>query len=108
MTFSVSWIGLGTLLTIRAHYSRPQIPSAEKAWVDKLQTKVNGLTADNDRLKNIVQNLTNEVARRSAILDSHRDCQGMSSLLAQVDLKTIPGQLPPGTLLQYRHGQSTA
>jgi hypothetical protein len=77
----------------------------KKAWLGQLQTKVDGLTADNDRLKNIVQNLTDEVARMSAVLNSHRDCPGMSGSLAQVGLNAIPGQLPPGAGMQYHHGQ---
>jgi hypothetical protein len=76
-----------------------------KTWLGQLQTKIDGLTAGKDRLKNIVQNLTDEVARMSAVLNSHRDCPGMSGSLAQVGLNTIPGSLPPNVPRQYPHGQ---
>lgn len=78
----------------------------KKAWLEQLQTKVDSLTTGNYRLKNIVQNLTDEVARMSAVLVSHRDCPGMSGSLAQIGLNTIPGPLPPGAPLHCHHGET--
>lgn len=58
----------------------------KKAWLNQLQTRVDGLTAENERLKNIVSNLTDEVGRVSTVLGQHRDCPGMAQSLAQVGL----------------------
>jgi ATF/CREB family transcription factor len=80
----------------------------KKAWLSQLQTKVDGLTSDNDRLKNIIQNLTDEVARMSAVLNSHRECPGMGQSLAQVGLSVIPGPPPPAPASQYHHPPPSA
>jgi len=80
----------------------------KKAWLGQLQTKVDGLTADNDRLKNMIQNLTDEVARMSAVLNSHRDCPGMAQSLAQVGLSVIPVPPPPVAPSQYHHPPPSA
>lgn len=78
----------------------------KKAWLGQLQTKVDGLTAENDRLRSIIQNLTDEVGRVSAVLSSHRDCPGMPASMAQLGITLpppppgtqMPGMMPPGMM----------
>lgn len=78
----------------------------KKAWLGQLQTKVDGLTAENDRLRSVIQNLTDEVGRVSAVLSSHRDCPGMPASMAQLGISLpppphgaqMPGMMPPGMM----------
>ncbi|WVR05469.1 hypothetical protein IAU60_002485 [Kwoniella sp. DSM 27419] len=46
----------------------------KKAWLNELQSKVEGLTIDNERLQQTVQSMHEEVGRLTAILMQHRDC----------------------------------
>ncbi len=92
----------GKLLTLPPFVAALKCRQRKKAWLGQLQTKVDGLTADNDRLKNVIQNMTDEMARISAVLNSHRDCPGMGTSLAQVGLSVLPGPPPHGG--PYHHG----
>ena len=68
----------------------------KKAWLSQLQTKVDGLSGENERLRSIIQNLTDEVGRISAVLSSHRDCPGMPASMAQLGI-SLPPPPPPGS-----------
>ncbi|TYJ54155.1 hypothetical protein B9479_005166 [Cryptococcus floricola] len=46
----------------------------KKAWLTELQSKVETLTIDNERLQQTVQQMHEEVGRLTAILMQHRDC----------------------------------
>ncbi|OCF32035.1 hypothetical protein I316_06191 [Kwoniella heveanensis BCC8398] len=46
----------------------------KKAWLNELQTKVEGLTIENERLQQTIQSMHEEVGRLTAILMQHRDC----------------------------------
>ncbi|WVF71853.1 hypothetical protein IAT40_006663 [Kwoniella sp. CBS 6097] len=46
----------------------------KKAWLNELQSKVEGLTIENERLQQTVQSMHEEVGRLTAILMQHRDC----------------------------------
>ncbi|AAW42003.1 bZip transcription factor, putative [Cryptococcus deneoformans JEC21] len=46
----------------------------KKAWLNELQSKVEGLTIENERLQQTVQQMHDEVGRLTAILMQHRDC----------------------------------
>ncbi|WVQ76539.1 hypothetical protein IAR50_006209 [Cryptococcus sp. DSM 104548] len=46
----------------------------KKAWLNELQSKVETLTIDNERLQQTVQQMHEEVGRLTAILMQHRDC----------------------------------
>ncbi|KAK4687563.1 ATF/CREB family transcription factor, partial [Tremellales sp. Uapishka_1] len=46
----------------------------KKAWLNELQTKVEGLTMENEGLQRTLQSLHEEVGRLSNLLMQHRDC----------------------------------
>jgi len=46
----------------------------KKAWLNELQTKVEQLTMENERLQQTVHGLHDEVGRLSSIMIQHRDC----------------------------------
>ncbi|WVQ99052.1 hypothetical protein IAU59_006184 [Kwoniella sp. CBS 9459] len=46
----------------------------KKAWLNELQSKVEGLTIENERLQQTIQSMHEEVGRLTAILMQHRDC----------------------------------
>ena len=46
----------------------------KKAWLNELQTKVEQLQMENDRLNQTVAGLHDEVSRLTGILMQHRDC----------------------------------
>ena len=46
----------------------------KKAWLNELQSKVEGLQMENDRLNQTVAGLHDEVSRLTGILMQHRDC----------------------------------
>jgi ATF/CREB family transcription factor len=46
----------------------------KKAWLNELQSKVEGLSMENERLQQTIQSLHEEVGRLSSILMQHRDC----------------------------------
>lgn len=73
----------------------------KKAWLTQLQTKVDGLTEENERLKAMLTSITDEAQKLSAVLSSHRDCPGMAASMAQLGL-TLP-QMPPPPPPQAMH-----
>jgi ATF/CREB family transcription factor len=46
----------------------------KKAWLNELQTKVEGLQMENERLQQTIAGLHDEVGRLSGMLMQHRDC----------------------------------
>lgn len=46
----------------------------KKAWLGELQTKVEQMAMENDRLNQTIQGLHDELARLNSILMQHRDC----------------------------------
>lgn len=72
----------------------------KKAWLGQLQTKVDGLSGENERLRSIIQNLTDEVGRISAVLSSHRDCPGMPASMAQLGISLPPPGMPGQPVMQ--------
>ncbi|KAJ9107342.1 hypothetical protein QFC21_000792 [Naganishia friedmannii] len=73
----------------------------KKAWLTQLQTKVDGLTEENERLKAMLTSITDEAQKLSAVLSSHRDCPGMASSMAQLGL-VLPPPLPGHMVQQQR------
>ncbi|KAJ9123350.1 hypothetical protein QFC22_001549 [Naganishia vaughanmartiniae] len=73
----------------------------KKAWLTQLQTKVDGLTTENERLKAMLTSITDEAQKLSAVLSSHRDCPGMASSMAQLGL-VLPPPLPGHVVQQQR------
>jgi hypothetical protein len=86
------------LVSLRPLTAALKCRQRKKAWLTSLQSKVDGLSGENDRLRAIIQNLTDEVGRISAVMSSHRDCPGMPASLAQLGIALPPpgGQgMPP-------------
>lgn len=67
----------------------------KKAWLTQLQTKVDGLTEENERLKAMLTSITDEAQKLSAVLSSHRDCPGMAASMAQLGLTLPQMPMPP-------------
>ncbi|GHJ86231.1 hypothetical protein NliqN6_2633 [Naganishia liquefaciens] len=67
----------------------------KKAWLTQLQTKVDGLTEENERLKAMLTSITDEAQKLSAVLASHRDCPGMAASMAQLGLTLPQMPMPP-------------
>lgn len=78
----------------------------KKAWLNSLQSKVDHYQGENERLMQVINNLTGEVSRISAVLQSHRECPGMPASMAQlgVTLPPLPpGMMPPGMMAPPGH-----
>jgi ATF/CREB family transcription factor len=67
----------------------------KKAWLTQLQTKVDGLSEENERLKAMLTSITDEAQKLSAVLSSHRDCPGMAASMAQLGLTLPQMPMPP-------------